>query len=82
MRVYSVRAFRLTLPKKKDCQSEVISKWNEIKNDPDVAIKVDSLIREYKAVTMKNKGSLLQFWAKQKTKTDEKENHDPAGNSF
>eukprot|EP00731_Ephydatia_muelleri_P025822 Em0017g905a len=41
---------------KKLCQQEVNEEWNAIKDSEEVKVKVDGLLNELKAITMKHKG--------------------------
>ena len=50
---------------KKDCQDEIIKKWNEIKNDADFKNKSDALMKELKSISLKKKASNLLFWSNQ-----------------
>mgnify|MGYP003482827666 CR=1 FL=1 len=50
---------------KKICQQEVNEKWNAVKDSEEVIVKVDGLLKELKAITMKHKGGLLSFWGRQ-----------------
>ena len=50
---------------KKMCQDELIIKQNSIKNDTDLAEKVNHMLQELKAISVTKKGSLLNFWTKQ-----------------
>lgn len=52
---------------KQQCQDDLIIKWNEIKNEEDLEIKVEQLIKDLNAIIMKNKGTLFSYWAKQTT---------------
>ena len=42
-------------------------KWNAIKDSEEVIVKVNGLLNELKAITMKQKGGLWSFWEKQPT---------------
>jgi len=57
---------------KQVCQEEMVKKWNEIKNDTDLQVKVDRWLQELKAISNTKKGSLLTFWAKQTLSVDNK----------
>ena len=50
---------------KEQCQKDVIAKWNEIKNEADLQVKVESLLQEWNAIDMKRKARQLNFWGKQ-----------------
>ena len=49
---------------KKMCQDELIIKWNSIKNDTDLAEKVNHISQELMAISVTKKGSLINFWTK------------------
>jgi hypothetical protein len=45
------------------CQSDVIAKWSEIKNDDDLQVKAEILLQEWRAIDIK-KATQLNFWGK------------------
>ncbi|BFZ21940.1 hypothetical protein BsWGS_24979 [Bradybaena similaris] len=67
-------AFVLAYPTKhkRICQEELVQKWNGIKHDADLQVKVDHWLQELKAISASKKGSLLSFWAKQTPNADKK----------
>jgi hypothetical protein len=46
---------------KKVCQEELVQKWNEIKNDADLQVKVDNWLQELKAISITKKDHFLRF---------------------
>lgn len=50
---------------KQQCQQEVVQKWNKIKNEEDLPVKVEKLLKELSGIKMMQSGTLKQFWAKQ-----------------
>ena len=53
---------------KKTCQDELITKWNAMKDSPDVVAQGNELLNKLKAISLNKKGALLKFWGKQATK--------------
>lgn len=39
--------------------------WNKIKNESDLQVQVDLFLKKWSSITLKKKGSLLNFWSKQ-----------------
>ncbi len=51
---------------KQQCQSDVIAKWSEIKNDDDLQVKAETLLQEWRAIDMK-KSDAIEFLGKAST---------------
>ena len=58
-----VSAFERT-KSRKSCQEDVIKKWNERKHDADLPGKIAILLKEYRSISMRAEGGLMQTWAK------------------
>ncbi|KZS10434.1 Uncharacterized protein APZ42_025101 [Daphnia magna] len=50
---------------KSNCQSEFNEKWKSIKYDKDLPTKATDILKDLKHIAQQNKGTMLQFWAKQ-----------------
>ncbi len=48
--------------------------WNKIKNESDLQLQVDLLLKKWNSICLKKKGSLLGFWSKQLSTTAQKQN--------
>lgn len=48
---------------KQKCQEEVNEKGNSIKSDTSLSIKAQDLINDLKSIALKNKGTMIHYWA-------------------
>jgi len=50
---------------KQICQTELVSKWKELKREAEFQSKAENLLKDLRSKAMRKKGSLLNFWSKQ-----------------
>ena len=51
--------------KKQDCQKEVVEIWNSIKNEANLQVQVDFLLKKWNSVSLMKIRALLNLWSKQ-----------------
>ena len=68
-----VEAYPTPTKRRMLCQQKANEQWNTSKDDKDVKVKVEALVNELKAMSMKRRRSLLTSWGKQPTPFKERE---------